>query len=79
VASAETLPAHSDTIPICSFLSHVVHITFQGVSQEAFSRKVVLRHYYEIATWLSPANSRKLPKKVVLQVYTVTISHLIRK
>jgi hypothetical protein len=73
VASAETLPGHSDATKKCSDPSHVVHITFQGVSFEALARRQMVSHYCQTANSLLPANSRKFTKNSVLQVYNTTI------
>jgi hypothetical protein len=43
----------------CSNPSHVVHVTFQGVSLEAFSRKLMLWYDCETADWRTQENSRR--------------------
>lgn len=57
----------------CSDPSHVFHIAFQGVSLEPFSKKVMVPHYSQTADSLSPANSRKILKNRVLQMYNTVI------
>jgi hypothetical protein len=57
VASAGTLPDHYEAAKNYSNPSQVVHITFQGASLEAFSRKLMVPHYCQSADSLSPANS----------------------
>jgi hypothetical protein len=45
---------------------YVVHVTAQGVSLEAFFRKLMIPRYWQIADSLSPVNSREILKNSVL-------------